>query len=261
MLALNYRHFVCDKADVLHIVLIHGWGLHSGVWNKIIEPLREFAHLTVIDRAGYGNSPMMTAAQETEAILNIAPPCAIYIGSSLGGMLALELANCYPNRVMALIVIATNPCFVQRDDWLCAMPLATFVEFEQLVKENFYVGLLRFIGLQCQGSKMQRDDMRFLERQLMARIMPNYQALLAGLAELLQRDIRQNLPSLHCPVLWIKGEKDTLTKIDAEALVALNPLMAITTISEAAHVPFVSHPDLFVRTVKHFVHELQYDEF
>ncbi|HQV23939.1 MAG TPA: hypothetical protein PLJ88_12700, partial [Agitococcus sp.] len=74
MLGLNYRQFKCDNPAALHVVLIHGWGLHSGVFNKIIEPLRAFAHVTLIDRAGYAPSPMMTAAQETQAILNIAPP-------------------------------------------------------------------------------------------------------------------------------------------------------------------------------------------
>ncbi|MCB1657818.1 MAG: alpha/beta fold hydrolase [Pseudomonadales bacterium] len=261
MLGLNYRQFKCDNPAALHVVLIHGWGLHSGVFNKIIEPLRAFAHVTLIDRAGYAPSPMMTAAQETQAILNIAPPCAIYIGWSLGGMLVLDLASRYPHRVMAVMVVATNPCFVQRDDWLCAMPLATFKAFEQSVVDNMYVGLLRFIGLQCQGSATQRHDIRYLQEQLMARAMPNYHALLAGLSDLLQLDIRQTVQVLRCPMIWLRGAKDSLAKADIDALFALNPLIAVSTTSEAAHVPFVSHPTLFVNTVKRFIDELQHDQF
>ena len=190
MSTLSYRRFVSAQADALHFVLIHGWGLHSGVWDKVIQPLCEFANVTVIDRAGYGTSPMMTATQEREAILSIAPPCAIYIGWSLGATLVIDMANRYPERVMAVMAVAANPCFVQRQDWLCAMPLAVFNEFEQSVTNNPYLCLLRFIGLQCHGSATRRDDMRFLQEQLEKFPISHRDVLLNGLKELFAADIR-----------------------------------------------------------------------
>ena len=57
------------------------------------------------------------------------------------------------------------------------------------------------------------------------------------------------------------GGKDSLVKVEADALSALNPLIAVNTISEAAHAPFVSHPEFFVAAVKRFLHELQHDCF
>jgi pimeloyl-[acyl-carrier protein] methyl ester esterase len=261
MSALSYQRFMCEQADAIHLVLIHGWGLHSGVWDKVIEPLRAFAHVTVIDRAGYGTSPMMTLAKEQQAILTIAPPCAIYIGWSLGGAIVIDMAIQYPERVMAVVAVATNPCFLQRDDWHCAMSSADFGFFLDSVRASAYVALVRFMGLQCQGSATQREDMRFLQGQLEKCPIPHRDVLLNGLKELFAADIRIALQYLHCPILWMMGGKDSLAKVDVDALVALNPLIAVNTISEAAHVPFVSHPELFVSTIKRFLHGLQNDIF
>lgn len=261
MSTLSYRRFVSAQTDALHFVLIHGWGLHSGVWDKVIQPLRAFANLTIIDRAGYGTSPIMTAMQEREAILSIAPPCAIYIGWSLGAALVIDIANRHPERVMAVMAVAANPCFVQRQDWLCAMPLAVFNEFEQSVINNPYLCLLRFIGLQCHGSTTRRDDMRFLQEQLEKFPISHRDVLLNGLKELFTADMRIALQHLRCPILWLVGGKDSLAKVDINALFGLNRLIAVNTISEAAHAPFVSHPEFFVAAVKRFLYELQNDCF
>lgn len=259
MSALSYRRFACEKADALHLVLIHGWGLHSGVWEKVIEPLRAFANITLIDRAGYGNSPMMTLEREQQAILDIAPPCAIYIGWSLGGAMLLEIAKRYPERVAAVVLVATNPSFVQRRAWLCAMPADEFRAFRESVRAGAYIALVRFIGLQCQGSATQRDDMRFLHGQLEEYPIPHSSILLDGLRELLAMDIRSDIQNLRCPILWILGGKDKLCKIDIHALFRLNPLMTVNFMTEAAHAPFVSHPESFVKNIKQFLHELQHD--
>lgn len=261
MSTLSYQRFMCDKADALHLVLIHGWGLHGGVWDKVIEPLRAFAHVTVIDRAGYGHSPMMTLAKEQEAILDIAPPCAIYIGWSLGGAIVIDMAVCYPERVMAVVAVATNPCFLQRSNWRCAMSSDDFGVFLDSVRASPYVALVRFMGLQCHGSATQREDMRYLQEQLEKFPIPHRDVLLNGLKELFAADMRIAFQYLHCPILWVMGEKDSLAKVDIDALFALSRLIAVNTISEAAHAPFVSHPESFVATIKRFLHELQNDCF
>jgi pimeloyl-[acyl-carrier protein] methyl ester esterase len=101
--------------------------------------------------------------------------------------------------------------------------------------------------------------MRFLQGQLENCPIPHRDVLLNGLKELFAADIRSGLQYLHCPILWVMGEKDSLAKVDVNALLALNRLIAVNTISDAAHAPFVSHPESFVKNIKQFLHELQHD--
>jgi pimeloyl-[acyl-carrier protein] methyl ester esterase len=170
----------------LEIVLIHGWGLHSGVWQKLVNYLQEFASITVIDRAGYGNSPLMNAEEELAAILADCPPKAVYVGWSLGVSVILQLATQYPHRVQAMVALNATPCFVARNDWLHAMPIKTFQQFQQDTEENAYTALLRFMGLQTQGSSTQRQEMRLLQKILAEQAIPHHVQLLRGLADLAQ---------------------------------------------------------------------------
>jgi pimeloyl-[acyl-carrier protein] methyl ester esterase len=268
MLTLSYRRFASEKADAPHLVLIHGWGLHSGVWDRVIQPLRAVAHLTLIDRKGYGKEQggldirFITSDEEQQAILAIAPPCAIYIGWSLGGTMVLDIAYRYPERVLAVVAVASSPCFCEREHWHNALSKQEFKQFFQgVLAHSAYVTLMRFIGLQCQGSATQRDDMRFLYAQLEQCPIPHQQILIADAGALWQTDNRSQLQQLRCPVLWIRGEKDSIARVDMDSLLTLNPLIAVSTISEAAHVPFVSQPDIFVQIIKRFLHELQHDCF
>ena len=133
MSKLKVRHYSQKPLD---IVLIHGWGLHSGVWQKLIEYLQTFANITVIDRAGYGHSQIMSHEDELNEILANCPPKAVYIGWSLGVSVILQLATQHPQRVQAIVALAADPCFVARNDWPYAMPIENFQQFQQDTEEN-----------------------------------------------------------------------------------------------------------------------------
>jgi len=260
MSALSYRCFACDKADALHVVLIHGWGLHGGVWDKVIEPLRTFAHVTVIDRAGYGNSPRMTKEQELAALLAIMPPEAVYVGWSLGFTLVAEVAARYPARVHGVVAVAANPCFVWRPEWVYGLAELQFRRVVGRTLSNPDAELVRFIGLQCHDSPSQREDMLFLKQQLAAKPMPYYRVLIEGLT-VLSDDQRPTVEKITCPILWLLGERDSLVKLNHEVLAALNKKIIVSIVKDAAHVPFVSHAAVFITRLANFCRELQYDSF
>src|SRR5512144_1225459 len=38
------------------LVLVHGWGMHSGIWEDVIEALMDDYRVTYLDLPGYGYS-------------------------------------------------------------------------------------------------------------------------------------------------------------------------------------------------------------
>lgn len=52
-----------------------------------------------------------------EAVLQQAPDKAIWLGWSLGGLVASQIALTHPERVQALVTVASSPCFSARDEW------------------------------------------------------------------------------------------------------------------------------------------------
>lgn len=245
MSSLRGQTYVSDNPHALNLVLVHGWGMNSVVWQPLLPYLQDDFHVTVID--GF--------EEDITAYLAIAPAFAIWCGWSLGGLLVLDIANQYSDRVQAVVTIACNPCFVQRDDWPCAMSLLDFQQFQQGLTDNLSATLKRFIALQCHGSTSQKQDARFLQQQLAAQPLPALSILQAGLTVLAQ-DYRQLFAQLTLPLLCLLGENDGLVPVAvAEALLALNVNVQLSIITDAAHVPFVSHPEIVAQQLRLFAQE------
>ncbi|NIV36280.1 MAG: alpha/beta fold hydrolase, partial [Anaerolineae bacterium] len=78
------------------LVMLHGWGLHGGLFGPVIEPLAERFRLHLVDLPGHGRSPMLegkyTLERIAEAITGEVPAGAHWLGWSLGGRIALAAA-------------------------------------------------------------------------------------------------------------------------------------------------------------------------
>ena len=78
------------------IVLLHGWGANREVWRPLVALLRPWANVSLLDipgcAPGSAVKPGLELTQVLEDILAGVSGPAVYVGWSLGGQLALELA-------------------------------------------------------------------------------------------------------------------------------------------------------------------------
>ncbi|MEH6576451.1 MAG: pimeloyl-ACP methyl ester esterase BioH [Amphritea sp.] len=245
-MALFSRHFA--KPDAPELVLLHGWGTHSGIWQPLIAQLEKNYAITLVDLPGLGRSAAdipqpYTLDAVVELLAEVVPQNVILLGWSLGGIVAMAFAQRYPQRVSRLITLGSSPCFVQQDDWSCAMDEATFSGFEQSVAENTGKTLQRFNMLQVQGSATARADLKVLKALLSEIKMPAVDGLLGSLA-LLRADYRGLYAALQLPTLHILCELDTLAPSSiVEQLPALSSTAEVRVLPQQSHVPFLSSPD------------------
>ncbi len=239
------------QPDAPPLVLLHGWGMHSGLWRPLVARLESQYAITVIDLPGLGRSadtlpePYSLPAL-LELLADVVPPQATWLGWSLGGIVALAFAQRYPQQVERLITLGSSPCFVQRADWPCAMDEATFTGFEQALEENPAKTLQRFSMLQVQGSDSARADLKVLKAALAEIDMPSTAGLLASLA-LLRADYRDLYAGVTVPTLHILCAQDILAPpAIAERLPELAPGAEVRVLSGQSHVPFLSSPQLVV---------------
>ena len=102
-----------------HLVLIHGWAMHGGVFEPLVDALEHRCTLHVVDLPGHGRSresalPLEPAAC-ARAIAEATPP-AIWLGWSMGGLIALTGALEQAASVRALAMLSSSPCFVRGPD-------------------------------------------------------------------------------------------------------------------------------------------------
>ena len=236
--------------------MLHGWGLHSGIWEGIEAQLSARFRLHLIDLPGHGLSAppeRFTLDSLCDALNAQAPACAHWLGWSLGGMLALEFAVRRPQSVTRLILVAANPRFVVDVDWTHAMARDVLEGFARDLSVDYTATLKRFLSLVARGAP-DAGPLRQLRRSLALMPPPDEEALRGGLKILRDADLRSRLSALAMPVLLIGGERDTLVPITAlRRLQREYPQIRLAAISQSGHAPFLSHPQAFITAVTEFL--------
>jgi pimeloyl-[acyl-carrier protein] methyl ester esterase len=227
------------------VVLVHGWGLHGGVFADLAATLAAHFRVHVPDLPGHGRSPALaplTLASLAAALAAAAPDAAAWVGWSLGGLATLELARTAPARVTRLVLIDTSPKYVQDEAWDRAMSAATLAQFAAGLAHDYRATLNRFLSLNLGGGD-QRELLRALRAALLAHGEPDRAALAAGLEILRTTDLRAALPTIAQPALVVHGTYDRLAPpAAAEYLAARLPHAELTLVAGAGHAPFLSHP-------------------
>ncbi|MBI5948273.1 MAG: alpha/beta fold hydrolase [Chloroflexi bacterium] len=103
------------------VVLLHGFTSDQRMWLPHVEAFAEDYRVIVPDLRGHGRSAspedpaaysMETYAEDLRALLDDvgADVCAL-IGCSFGGMVALQFATTWPERVAALVISDSSPAY------------------------------------------------------------------------------------------------------------------------------------------------------
>lgn len=239
------------------LVLLHGWGLHSGAWADALPALARSHRLHAIDLPGHGHSSRAevgTLDEAADAVAAIIPEDAAVCGWSLGGLLAQRIARRHPSKVRRLALVSSTPCFVARADWPYAMQPATLDTFARGLEHERDATLENFVRLNALNGVGSRDAIRTLLQRLGDRGAPPEDALRTTLGWLREADLRADASLLSMPALVIHGARDALAPIAAGRWLAQAlPAATLVEIADAAHLPFFSHRALFLQTLESFV--------
>ncbi len=231
------------------LILLHGWGWHSGIWNTLIPQLIHSFEVYCIDLPGFGKSPLSSQSYEiqevAEQIFSIVPETATWLGWSLGGMIAWWIALRYPAKVERLITIGSSPRFVAAPDWP-GVDLQVLDNFKKLLLQDTHKTLVDFLELQLRGSVHYQELFSSLKNQLFTEhTLPSHETLLASLSLLSTLDLRHELHKMQCPSVHIFGSNDTLVPASVVPLIqSLLSYGQCEVIKRSGHMPFLTHGEV-----------------
>jgi len=273
---LQFSTYLEPKKQSIPLVLLHGWGLNSAVWQPMIANLpTEFTdvfHVITVDLPGFGInknkkiSPY-SLANICEHITNTIEQPAIYLGWSLGGLVATEMALNHPEKVLGLITVASSPRFIEQrteqvvDEkmlnqlvWPGIKPqvLNSFHKQLQIDAEKTING---FLKLQAMGSPHVRQDIKQISQLVFQHDMANKNTLDESLKLLETSDYRSRLKSINQPFLRLYGSADSLVpKSVIERIAKFAENNSEQHIFErASHAPFISHLDDFTQILTNWL--------
>lgn len=246
------------------IVMIHGWGMHTGIWRPFAEALARHYRVTCIDLPGHGRSGMIPAfdlehlGPALHAAIGDEPAC--WLGWSLGATVALDLASRFPECADRLILLAGNPRFTRTHDAVDSPAHWPGVSnrildaFSGKLTEDAQQTLLRFLALQVHGLPDQKALLKTLKSAVFECAPPDPAALLQGLHILKHADLRPALAAFDRPVSAILGGRDTLVPHAVGAhLQGLRPGLQLHLLETAGHVPFLTHQQELIAMITDFM--------
>lgn len=238
------------------LVILHGLLGSSSNWSYTSELLGAQLKVFTVDLRNHGNSPhdpdfsFFSMAEDLKHFLesqNV--PEAILLGHSLGGRIAMEFADRYPEMVSKMIVVDVAPKAYASThnamiDALLALELGMYKSTKEVV-----------IALEATVPSMQ------LRKFLVKNISCTPQGNLIWKVNL--QAIRDNIDSLSCktnfkncyinPVLFIRGElSDYLLEEDELTIRGIYPHAKIARIAGAGHWVHIDSKDHFIETVLKF---------
>lgn len=243
------------------LVMLHGWGMSSAVFKPFMDRLAPSCRVLAPDLCGHGNSDggseydLKHFAADIEEWLSLVDVEDFSLfGWSLGGMVALELANRLEDRVRKLVLVSTTPCFVQKETWENGQPAAQLKILARQFRRNPGATMEGFFKQQFDGEGLTEQNIQTLLKDIPGGIpVPCEEAALGGLETLARADLRKFSPP-EVPALVMHGAVDTIIPAAAGEYLAGKLTDAQWILfGGRGHAPFLSIPEQCASLVLDFL--------
>jgi pimeloyl-ACP methyl ester carboxylesterase len=239
------------------LLLVHGFG--GAAWNfSELVPLLPGRRLIVPDLPGHGGSsalPATTLAGFADVLARLLDAPTDVVGHSMGGVVALRLAERHPALVRSVVLAAAAGISSSTRLTEIAVTLAGIVQPARLagrradrVARSQHLRKLVFGALEVSNPLLLTD--RAVHGFLRGPRM-HTDALDAGLA-LVADDPRQDLDRVRCPVLVLWGARDRQVPLADGFEYARRLRAPLRVIADCGHLLIGERPDVCARAVLEF---------
>lgn len=234
--------------------MLHGWGMHAGIFNDWAHQLAQFYTVNLIDLPGHGENhqeslpvDLTTWSQQAQQL-----PAGIWLGWSMGGLIALHHALSHPKQVTALVMVCATPCFRARPHWPQGMASQTVSAFAGSLQQDVTATIKRFLALEVLGVQDERQQLTTLQSLIFAKPVAQKQALLNGIRLLHDVDLSPALKNLQPPSLWLSGRRDRIVHPDAMRNAAQQSHGRFELL-RGGHAPFLQHHQEMTDIIQDFL--------
>ncbi len=236
-----------DPKD-LTVVLIHAFPMSGAMWEPQLSALKAF-HVLIPDLRGFGATPLASPWLIEHAAADILESFegpAVFVGLSMGGYVALQIAAAAPERVKALVLCDTR---ADPDANENKIKRAAAIDF---VRKN---GVEPFLGPFLKDAVANPKTLDFLHG-VAAKSSP--EAVMAALAALAARpDAVPGLSKIKVPTAVLIGSQDKITPLQyAQTMSTRIPGAELHIIPDAGHFSNAENPAAFNGSLVSFLKRL-----
>lgn len=235
------------------LVFINSLGSDLRIWDGLMADFAERCALLRYDKRGHGLSDCppgpYTLRDHTDDLVGlldqVQASAAILIGVSVGGLIALDFAHQYPERVKALVLCDTGAKIGTADYW---------TERATAVRQGGLAPLAPMILARWFSNAFAVSapaTYRGYQNMLTRTPAEGYAATCDALRD---ADLREMVPSINIPALVLCGEEDLATPPSlGRELAAALPQARFALIPKAGHLPSLEQPQALAAAIQHFL--------
>jgi len=226
----------------LPALFLHGAGGSTQHWGPLLNVLSSWLSPVLVDLPGLGKTGGTVLDSIDEAVdfldhflvlLNVGQPL-VCVGHSLGGLIAMRFALCYPARVRRLVLIATAPRVQPHPDFLQSALTGDW-DLESL-RPSFGPG----VPLEVQDLVLNE-----LPKTRLGRSATSFMGDL---------DLGEQVSALSMPTLIITGDKDVIISPRHSRLLNRKiPRSTLSVVPGAGHYVQAEQPEQVSNALNRFI--------
>jgi pimeloyl-ACP methyl ester carboxylesterase len=238
------------------LLLVHGLGYARWGWEPVVDLLAEAHEVVLFDNRGIGESDappgpysVSDLAEDAAAVLDAAGlERAHVLGTSLGGMIALQLVLDHPDRVDKLVLACTTP----GGSGAAPMPERTVRLLGEAQALPAEVALRRFVENAFGRDPDSAKIGRIMKHRIATAQSPAAWAAQAAAGAAF--DVWDRLAEIRAQTLVLTGDEDAVVDPQNSNLLAARiPHAQLEVFAGGGHLFFWEQPTQFVDTVKEFL--------
>ncbi|RLT34759.1 MAG: 2-succinyl-6-hydroxy-2,4-cyclohexadiene-1-carboxylate synthase [Chloroflexi bacterium] len=246
------------------VVLLHGFTGSAAGWGVVIDALSPEYTTVAIDIVGHGRSDSPPTAESYEmcravddlvaVVAKAGHQRATWLGYSMGGRTALQVASFRPEAVNALILEGASPGLPTVDERLARIA-ADEVLAQRLEREGVepFVDFWQSISLFASQASLPKA---VWDRQRAGRLRNSALGLansLRGMGTGAQAALHDRLTGITVPALLLAGELDIKYTDAAREMALALPDATMHVIEDAGHAAHLEQPERFNTLVLDFL--------
>lgn len=224
------------------IYCLSGWGFSGDILLHSVLKGKEAVNLNYF---GLDNTSIEAMALQLSGNIS---ESSVIVAWSLGGLIAIQIAALFPDKVHQLILLSSQPKLIEEENYpgIPSPAMQAFIDLSLQDFEALQKQFIRSVGFPNKRILSKLEDYSLENCK---------ENLIHWLHQMQRTDLRKEYASLRIKILHILAEKDAVVKQDESILLALNPKAYILSIDDAGHAGFLTHTELYAALIDRFLDE------
>lgn len=249
---------VCDsERGERCVVLLHGYFESLVVWDEFVPLLSGRVRVVTLDLPGHGISEVRGQIHTMDYLADTVAAAMEHlgigrysvVGHSMGGYVALSLAERYGERVEAAVLLSSTP---SADTMEKCDRRRREIELVRAGRKNTIASIVRHAGFAPENVTRLKGWIDDLEELVLMTEDDGVIALINGMIE--RKDMNDMLRSTSVPHMFIFGRHDSYIPVEvADKIVSDHPEAEVVWLEHSGHMGFLEEPETCADAILEFI--------